>query len=532
MDPLEIIARIGTDNPPTDKQLADAYAEIQSALRAAATAETPDLKVGRDLRAALDTVKAEQTTRATAADEARKEAAALLEGLDEAEETPTEVPTDEVPVEVPAEPVAASAATTAGVIGRLRAYATERAPAPEHQAPSPGVTLRTVGPASSESIDAGATMLEVGEIFAARAKGVSSQGAHIPLVRLEFSYDEDRHLGNNVDLNNRRITKALGFSGQRPKTAAGGVCGPGDVDHSHPICSDRGRPIRDTAMPSFNAARGKLSYAPAASLGLLAGNVSIWTSATDSDPGTATKPCPPIDCPEEESASVDAVVRCLTVGNFQAQFSPEFWASRLELATAMHDREAEQKMISEIHAASTNLTDVAPAGGNVLANFLQTVNTVISGDRQVHRNTEGGYVVVTDAFVRDAIRNQFIQNNGTGNVLEAIQIADSEIDGWLSTVNARVVWTYDGTIDTDSDTHRVVTPGTMPSEATLYIYPEGAFLFLDGGTLDLGTAISDSSLNSTNDRQAFVETFEKVATRGCSAYRVEIALANACGCPA
>lgn len=163
---------------------------------------------------------------------------------------------------------------------------------------------------------------------------------------------------------------------------------------------------------------------------------------------------------------------------------------------------------------------------------MYSVNTVISGDRQVNRNTMGGYVVIADAFVRDAIRNQFIENNGSGTVLDAIQIADSEIDGWLSTLNARAVWTYDGTVDTETGNHRVVTPGTAPTESTLYIYPEGAFFFLDGGTLDLGTSISDSSLNATNDRQAFAETFEKTAFRGCSAYRVEIALANACGCGA
>lgn len=529
MDALAIIARIGTDNPPTDAELSAAVADLKSALDVATKAESPDLAVARDIRAALDAAKAEEKVREDAAVEARKEAKALRDGILD-DETETEDDT-EVVVEEVVEPVAASATTTASVLDRLRSAAA-RVPVTEVRERTPGAIAKTVGPAASTDLPAGATIREAAEVFAARAKGVSSSGAHIPLIRVDFAYDEDRTLGHNVDLNNRRVTQALGYSmANRPKTAAGGLCGPGDVDHTHPICSDRGRPVRDS-LPQFNAARGKVSVAPSASLGLLAGNVSVWTSATDTTPGTATKPCPPIDCPEEITESVDAVVRCLTVGNFQAQFSPEFWASRLELVLAQHDREAEQKVISEIHAAATNLTDVAPAGGNTLANFLQTVNTVISGDRQVHRNLDGSYVVVTDAFVRDAIRNQFIQNNGTGNVLEAIQIADSEIDGWLSTLNARVVWTFDGTIDTETGLNRVVTPGTMPTESTLYIYQEGSYLFLDGGTLDLGTAISDSSLNATNDRQAFAETFEKTLFRGCSAYRVEITLANACGCPA
>src|SRR5699024_2846389 len=148
-----------------------------------------------------------------------------------------------------------------------------------------------------------------------------------------------------------------------PITAAGGFCGPGDVDHSHPICADRGRPIRD-GMIQFNATRGRVSFAPAAGLGDLAGNVSIWTAETDADPGDATKPCPPVECPEELSCEVDAIVRCITVGNFQARFSPEFWASRLELLLAEFDRTAEQKAMQEIHAASTLLTAVDE--GNII----------------------------------------------------------------------------------------------------------------------------------------------------------------------
>jgi hypothetical protein len=45
------------------------------------------------------------------------------------------------------------------------------------------------------------------------------------------------------------------------------------------------------------------------------------------------------------------------------------------------------------------------------------------------------------------------------------------------------------------------------------IFPEGAFIHVDGGTLDLGL-VRDSTLNSTNDFQIFGETFENVARIG------------------
>ena len=42
------------------------------------------------------------------------------------------------------------------------------------------------------------------------------------------------------------------------------------------------------------------------------------------------------------------------------------------------------------------------------------------------------------------------------------------------------------------------------------LYPEGAFIHVDSGSLELGL-VRDSTLNSTNDFQIFGETFENVA---------------------
>ena len=54
---------------------------------------------------------------------------------------------------------------------------------------------------------------------------------------------------------------------------------------------------------------------------------------------------------------------------------------------------------------------------------------------------------------------------------------------------------------------------TYPDTVKWWIYPEGSFLFLDGGTLDLGI-VRDSTLNLTNDFQVFFETFEQMAWLG------------------
>jgi len=53
----------------------------------------------------------------------------------------------------------------------------------------------------------------------------------------------------------------------------------------------------------------------------------------------------------------------------------------------------------------------------------------------------------------------------------------------------------------------------FPTTVKWYLFPEGTWLFLDGGTLDLGL-VRDSVLNATNDYQLFGESFENVAKVG------------------
>lgn len=534
MDPLDIIRRLEADspNPPTDSELDSAFTELRDALDAATSAETPDLELAKDLRAALDTVKTAQAERETAAEQARAEARALRDGVfDEAEEQETDE-TDETTDETDettetAEVKTPVAASGLSVIERLKRHAATKAPADDEPVRmANGARIKSIGPASGYELN-NTGFGELGSLFSTHAKSVMGDGRSEKMVRLSRDYPEDRRLGSNLDMNNRRITDVFGFGRtSRPVTAAGGLCGPGDVDHSHPICSERGRPVRDSLV-QFNASRGTVTFSPAMSVGDLEDNISIWTAETDADPGDTTKPCPPIECPEELSCTIDAVVKCITVGNFQANFSPEYWSAALEVLAVAHDRVAEQKALEEMYLASTDQGTVDE--GNVLNSFLAGVNQLVSSDRSAHRNINGRYTVVADAYIRDYIRNQVIANLGVANNVEALQIADAQIDGWLADIGATAVWTMDGTFD--GDNHRLLTPGMVPTTGGVLVYPEDAFLFLDGGTLDLGTQVVDSALNATNDRQAFSESFEKVCFRGCSSYVFDLAIDTACGCP-
>lgn len=552
LDPLKILAALDGDNQPSTDDLRTAHAELKDALDAATKSDSPDLDLAKELHAGVTKMGEALAKRDEDEAKAREELKSLRAGLfdddapkggddpkgtdgDPKGNTDGDPKGADAKIEEPAaEPVAAS--TGAAIVARLKAFAETRTPEPQAPQVKRSTRHRGVGVASNYELERG-DFQELGGLFSTHAKQVMNPGVAGHMFRLTREFDESRQLGFNVDLNNQRMQQwfGAGQGQQTPLAAACGICGPGDVDHSHPVCSEEGRPIRD-ALPQFQATRGKITFAPAMSIGDLSQNVSIWTleddmaaCAADSpeSPGvTPTKPCPPILCPEELTCATDAVVRCVTVGNFQAQFSPEFWASTLALLMAEFDRVAEQKIIEEIHEASVDLGVID--GCNTLASFLTGINSVVAADRSAQRNMTRRYRVIADAYIRDYLRNQVIVNLGVANNVQALQLADATINAWLNDVGVTPVWTFDGTFD--GTEHRILLPGEVPTDAGVYIQPEDAFVFLDGGTLDLGTDIHDSMLNATNDRQAFAESFEKTCFRGCSAYRFEIPVASGCGC--
>jgi hypothetical protein len=62
-----------------------------------------------------------------------------------------------------------------------------------------------------------------------------------------------------------------------------------------------------------------------------------------------------------------------------------------------------------------------------------------------------------------------------------------------------------------------------PGRASVLLFHEGAFLFLDGGTLDFGI-IRDSATLAANKWQTFYETFESVAMVGKASWNITIEL--------
>ena len=100
---------------------------------------------------------------------------------------------------------------------------------------------------------------------------------------------------------------------------------------------------------------------------------------------------------------------------------------------------------------------------------------------------------------------------------------DGTFERELGKANITVSWYLDS--PTNASTSQIFADQgdgalvTFPSHANWFLFAEGSFMFLDGGTLELGI-VRDSVLNSTNDFQIFGETFENIAYLGIESLEV------------
>lgn len=524
--------RAKEEQPPTDEELSEARKELTQALKDAAGGERPDLEAARAIRSAIDAIDAETVTRSEQREAERAEAAKLLEGLeevkaeqdDEAEGDGEDKQDDEggegepTDAEAKKEPVAASLSEA---IKRSSKRRVERVKE-ERQIPQSDVIVSSVGLAQGFGLSQDASIDDVARMFNKYAPQVK-RGSQV-LLHMDRIFPEDRALGLSAEENTRRIDQVMS---PRAITAAGGICEPLPADFTHPICGERGRPITNS-LPSFRADRGGIRFAPAATVADLESAITVWTHETDTTPGSDTKACPRLTCDEEDSAQVDAVVACLTVGNFQARFNPEFWRSRLDLLMVAHDRVAEQTAYATIESSSTQLTAFTGSTGTT-TDVLQAIDRAVAGIESRHRYLEEArFSVILPQWLQDALRSDLAGQLPAGST-DLFAVADAMLSNFFSSRGVTPVWSP----DVDTTTFQTQGAGGLvdfPGTVKMVLYPEGTWMFLDGGTLDLGTQIVDSTLNATNDRQAFLETFEQVVQRGCESLSIEVNVGDGCIC--
>lgn len=415
---------------------------------------------------------------------------------------------------------------------------------------------------------------EVSKAFSERLRAIGSRGTgngeQHTVASFNIDYPTDRRLVGGDRLINESRMDAV--ASPEAVVAAGGICAPLPIDEELITYGSTDRPVRDS-LPRFNAERGGVIYLTPPTLADVDGAVSIWTladdyaaigadlptdgllpgevparSAADGTLGTSVypghingtgadvtgpvKPCIRITCGEEIRAYVDAIPSCFTIGNMQARAYPELVEKHLELALVWQARFGEQRLLTRIGNLSTKVRTKASHG--ITRDFLNALSQAVAGFRSRHRLDENFRLhAILPVWFRDAIRaDMLLQIAGDGQDA-TFGLTDATIDRWIAERGVNVTWALDGEagqVFGDQEGAPTlsgvnVTPGTetdlveFPDEVVWYLFPEGGFVFLDGGTLDLGI-VRDSTLNSKNDYQIFVETFEGLIKRAPETFRV------------
>ena len=323
------------------------------------------------------------------------------------------------------------------------------------------------------------------------------------VASLTTTFPEERTLGTDPEEN---WTKVQNVVGPEALVASGGHQAPFEVRYDIFGFGTTNRPVRD-ALPRFQADRGGIRYILPPVLSSYDNAVGVWTAANDAagSPDPATKASLTVAAATETTVATDAVTLQMQFGNLATRAYPELIARHNELGLIQHAREAEQYLLSKIAAGSTAVTTSSLIGFG--RDFLVQIARAAVAYRSRHRlEPDASLRVIAPSWVKDAMVADLtlaMPGDGTMN-------AGSEIDGYLS--SRGVVMSY----SLDQNVYGTQSTGALnefSDSFTWYMFAEGTFLFLDGGTLDLGI-IRDSSLVGTNDYKMFVETFEGVAKVG------------------
>jgi hypothetical protein len=329
------------------------------------------------------------------------------------------------------------------------------------------------------------------------------------------------HLRSNDAEGN--LQKVLELTSPQAIIAAGGLAAPEESRYELFGVGVTDRPVRDS-LPVFTTERGGVRFMRPPTLNDLNGSVGIWTVQNDIDAVTNTavrKPRFRVTPGDEIVVETQAITSILTYGNLAMRAYPEMVARHNDLALIAHARVAEQQLLTQIGALSTPVTGRTQhlgAASEILLQVDQAAESYVNRHRTGDAPLKSYFPRWFKALLRSDIAMQI-----PGDGIDRFSIADSVIDKWFSDRNINVTWTLDGEAGQD---YAAITDGgspagiaKYPTAVVWYLFAEGTFAFMDGGTLDLGL-VRDSVLNESNDYEMFVETFENVVKFGNEALRV------------
>jgi hypothetical protein len=395
-------------------------------------------------------------------------------------------------------------------------------PAANQPVPTAKATVSVTAGADIPGYTAGTEFSNRGEVSDAfmkrlhsirRATGGDGEQHIIASIHADFPEDRVLHAGDQAG-NWEKIQKIT----SREALIAAAVCYPLETNYSIFGSGTADRPVRDS-LAVFNAERGGLRYytAPTVATGSYTDGMGRWdqtgntyTAASGFAAETSpvdTKPCYVVECGEETEALVEALSMCLTFDNLTTRAFPELIERHNEVALIQHARYAETYLLNELKNGGTAVTATNYNVG-AAREFVAQLDGIASAYRYKYRLQPNEPMrFIAPYWFLDMLRAD-IAMQMPGDSLDTLALAESKINSWLSSRRINPTWSLDSVVGGPN-----ATTGAFPSTVEWDLFVEGTWLYLDGGTLDLGV-IRDSTLVGTNDYKMFTEEFIGLAKVG------------------
>lgn len=501
-------------------------------------ASVPDLDHLSRIADALDSISQDRERRAQEAAEAQSK----LEELDaraaktakpdpapnqgdEDEETPDDgppgVPNQPTPPgpplegDPPADPKVPKAKAVAASVPRITDVQVPKGSEPVKPAPKFVITAAADIPGYSPGSEMPG-FREISDAMAARHRafgGVPMLGGgedRVKVATLSWAdnYPPERVLTNDPENDWAKIQKVVG---PEPIAAAAGVCAPLEIYYELYTQGSTARPVRD-AMAQFQAKRGGITFVPPPNITAVTGGITRITASQQA--GGSTKNVFEVQCGTPTSVNVIAQATILRFNNWNDRFYPEQRENTVKNAMVESARIAETALLDQIYAGSTQLT--SPASYGAAPTMLSAVDTAVAGSRSRWRIDNNARVrAIFPDWTHSVIRSDIARRNNVR--VEELSITDEEINTMIRgrgceptfTLDWRTGFTQNFAAGAGSAGHLRDFPDTL----NWFLYPEGTWLFLDGGTLDLGV-VRDSTRNAANTFDIFSEVFEAAAFVG------------------
>jgi len=489
-------------------------------------------------------VNAEVAARAAAEAEADAAIAALADRIKGGKDDPDPEPEPEPEAEPEAEPdvtkaipvpdtapaedarelVTAAASPAAGGTRPALSAIASRSPRPRVEAKRNPLTITAAADLPSHSPGSKITLDELSESMHDRARTLSDDGQRKPVARIHIP--QTHMLGTDPTENARTLNDLVGEPNAAALVASGGWCAPSqplfDLFDLSPDTGDlfdlpsAGAGIRaGVLVPTFYSAADA------------AGALWNWTEANDiaATAGTPTKPCLKIPCPTWTEARLEAEGLCVTHGNLSDRAWPELTKQFLSIVMGAHLRRISAAKISKVLAGATV---VAPGAtmtpSDAVGDLLNVISLAAADMRSQYRvGASRSIDVLLPSWIVDVLRSDLAMRAG----VDLLKVSEGDVKGYFAARGVRAQFTPDW-----QPIYNTAAATAWPATVTFAAWFTGAYVAIDGGTIDLGV-VRDSTLNKTNDfTAAWSETFFQVVRRGplARSYTVPLGVDGVTGC--